>query len=35
MLNSAPVHLLRIPKKENKEKINVKKTIFYNFDALN
>jgi hypothetical protein len=24
-----------IPKKENKEKINVEKTTFYNFDILN
>jgi hypothetical protein len=29
------VHLLSISKKKNKEKINVKKTTFYNFDILN
>jgi hypothetical protein len=35
MLNSAPGHLLSIPKKENKLKVNDEKTIFYNFEALN
>jgi hypothetical protein len=30
-----PGHLLGIHKKENKVKINVKKIIFYNFEALN
>jgi hypothetical protein len=30
-----PVHLLSIPKKKNKDKINVRKITFFNFDALN
>jgi hypothetical protein len=30
-----PGHLLSIPKKENKIKVNVEKMIFYNFEALN
>jgi hypothetical protein len=29
------MHLLSIQKKENKEKINIEKVTFYNFDALN
>jgi hypothetical protein len=35
MLNSVPGHLLIIPEKENKVKVNVENMIFYNFDALN
>jgi hypothetical protein len=35
MLNSAPGHLLSIPKTKNKVKVNVEKMIFYNFEALN
>jgi hypothetical protein len=35
MLNSAPWHLLSIPKKKNKVKINVEKMFFYNFKVLN
>jgi hypothetical protein len=35
-LNSTPDHSnLNIPKKENKIKVNVKKMVFYNFEALN
>jgi hypothetical protein len=33
MINSAPWHLLSIPKKENK--VNVEKMFFYNIKALN
>jgi hypothetical protein len=35
MLNSARGHLLSIPKKKNKVKVNVEKMIFYDFEALN
>jgi hypothetical protein len=35
MLNSVPGHLLSIPKRKNKVKVNVEQMIFYNFEVLN
>jgi hypothetical protein len=35
MLNSAVGHLLSIPKKENKVKVNVENITCYNFEVLN